>query len=329
MKSAGVPPGFRLRLLEGGCVPFASLWPKELLAQHRFMGVPSPLNWFGGKSRLAPQILKHFPPHRTYVEPFGGSAAVLLAKEPAPVEVPNDLDGALVSFFRVLRDPELCAKLRLAAEQTLYARAEFELAKQPSDDPVEAARRFLVRQRMSFGGKGEDWAYSIRTSRRGTAAAIRRWRWGVESLPVINHRLRSVQIECADWRDVVARFDGSDTLFFLDPPYHPETRVAGTYRCELSEKDHQELVGYLLMARGMVVLSGYAHETYSALEKAGWMRIECPTCTHNSGSSLTRRVECLWLSPSLARQESSQFVVTPSVNCTRWSPKRRPTECCH
>jgi DNA adenine methylase len=264
------------------------------------MSVPSPLNYFGSKSKLASRIVSQFPAHQTYCEPFGGSAAVLLAKEPSKIEVYNDIDGELVNFFRVLRDPELCTKLHAAAENTLYARAEFELAKQKSEDPVEAARRFLVRHRMSFGGNGEDWCYSVETSRRGTAAAIRRWRWGIESLPAIHHRLKNVQIEFSDWRGVVARFDSPDTLFFLDPPYVPETRVAGTYRHELSQDDHRKLVACLLSVRGMVVLSAYAHETYAALERAGWARIDYPTCTHVSGS-LTRRVECLWLSPSVAR----------------------------
>lgn len=205
----------------------------------------------------------------------------------------------------MLRHSQLCAKLYAAAENTLYARAEFELAKQKCDDPVEAARRFLVRHRMSFGGNGQHWCYSVGTSRRGTAAAIRRWRWGIESLPAIHNRLKSVQIECGDWRGVLRRFDGADTLFFLDPPYVPETRVAGSYRHELTHDDHRELVALLLSVRGMVVVSGYAHETYGTLESAGWARIEHPTCTHVSGS-LTRRVECLWLSPSIARNGHSR-----------------------
>jgi len=276
-------------------------WPRDVL-NHQDMSVPSPLNWFGGKSKLAAKIIQHFPPHRTYCEPFGGSAAVLLAKEPSKVEVYNDIDRELVNFFQVLRDTKLCAKLHAAAENTLYARAEFELAKQKSDDPVEAARRFVVRHRMSFGGIGDDWCYSIGNTRRGTAAAIRRWQWGVDAIPAIHERLKHVQVECADWRQVVARFDSPMTLYYCDPPYVPETRVAGTYRHELTQDDHRRLVACLLSVRGMVVLSGYAHKTYKALERAGWARIDYRTCTHARGS-LTKRVECLWLSPSVLTKD--------------------------
>ena len=281
------------------------------------MSVPSPLNWFGGKTKAGPQIVRHFPSHRTYVEPFGGSAAVLLAKDPAKVEIYNDIDGELINFFRVVRDSKLCSRLQAAADNTPYSRAEFELAKQASDDPVESARRFIVRQRMSFGGMGRDWCYSVRNSRKGTAAAIRRWRWGVDALPAIHQRFKNVQIECAEWRDVMSRYDSPETLFYLDPPYVPETRVAGTYRHELTQDDHGELVACLLSVRGMVMLSGYRHQTYNPLERAGWARIDYPTCTHVRGS-LTRRMECLWLSPSVARQEQNRNLFS--------SPRERMSE---
>ncbi len=276
------------------------------------MSVPSPINYFGSKSRLASKIVEHFPLHHTYVEPFGGSAAVLLAKEPSKVEIYNDIDRELVNFFQVLREPELCAKLHAAASDTLYARTEFELARQPSDDPVESARRFLVRQRMSFGGKGGDWCYSIENSRRGTAAAIQRWRWGVDSLPGIHHRFKEVQIECSDWRKVLSRYHGPKSLFYLDAPYISATRVAGKYRHELTQADHRELVARLLSMRGMCVLSGYDHGTYSALQQAGWARVDYQTCDHVRGS-LTRRVESLWLSPSVARNEQNrQLFLSPT-----------------
>lgn len=72
---------------------------------------------------------------------------MLLAKEPSRVEVYNDLNGQLVNLFRVLRDATLYRNLRRALGHTRYARAEFLLSKEPTDDPVESARRFMVRQR--------------------------------------------------------------------------------------------------------------------------------------------------------------------------------------
>ena len=92
-----------------------------------------PTNYYGRKARLAPWIASLLPPHRTYVEPFAGSAAVLFAKPPSPTEVLNDLDGAVVNFFTVLRDhpAELAQALRL----TPYARAEYQQHAARYDDP--------------------------------------------------------------------------------------------------------------------------------------------------------------------------------------------------
>ncbi|HUA14790.1 MAG TPA: DNA adenine methylase [Verrucomicrobiae bacterium] len=271
----------------------------------------SPLNYFGSKSRIASRIVKHFPNHHTFVDVFGGSAAVLLAKPPSAVEVYNDIDGDLVNFFRVLQDPDSYAKLCWALSHTLHSRAEFELAKQKTDDPVEAARRFMVRQRQSFGGKGYEWSYSVQKSIGGIASVARRWQQGVEVLPAAKTRFHGVQIEQADWREVMLRYDTPNTLFFCDPPYHPEVRVSGKYRHEFTARDHEQFVAFLPIIRGMVVLSGYQTDAYKALEHAGWKRKDFVLRTHSSDFR-SRRVESLWLSPACARgAESRKLFLSP------------------
>lgn len=265
------------------------------------MIIKPPITWFGSKARLARQIIAHFPEHRTYCEPFGGSAAVLFAKDPVGVEVYNDLDGDLVNLFRVLRTPSLYAELEQAVGLTLYARAEFELAKEATEDPVERARRFFVRQRQSHGGLGQQWSYCLDDTVQGISSAVRRWQSGIEHLPAVHQRLRSVQIEQGDWRAVMRRYDRPETLFYLDPPYIPETRVNGRYEHELSADDHHQFVRHLLDELvGMAVLSGYAHEAYKPLEDAGWARVDFDVPTHASRDR-SRRIECLWLSPLVVR----------------------------
>jgi DNA adenine methylase len=86
----------------------------------------------GGKWRIAPWILGHLPAHRIYVEPYGGGASVLLRKERSYAEIYNDLDGEIVNFFRVLRDPEQAGRLLELLELTPFAREEFELSYQPA-----------------------------------------------------------------------------------------------------------------------------------------------------------------------------------------------------
>jgi len=107
------------------------------------------LRFHGAKFRLAPWIISHFPRHRIYVEPFGGSGSVLLRKKRSEVEVYNDLDGEIVNLFRVARDngEELSRQIFL----TPYSRDEFVKSFELSDDPLEQARRTIVRSFQGFG----------------------------------------------------------------------------------------------------------------------------------------------------------------------------------
>lgn len=267
------------------------------------MGISSPFTWHGGKSKLSAKIIRYFPEHQTYVEPFGGSAAVLLAKQPSRVEVYNDIHGELVRLFQVLRDGTMYRRLRRALDGTRYARSEFLLAGEPSDDPVESARRFIVRQRQSRGGLCERWSYCVGDSRGGMSSAVARWQTGLDQLPSVHDRFRHVQIECEDWRTILTRFDGRKTLFYIDPPYLPDTRIGGQYDHELSDRDHRGLVSRILAIRGMVVLSGYAHGMYKPLETAGWNRVDFDVPAYSSDKR-TRRTESLWLSPSVSAENA-------------------------
>lgn len=266
-------------------------------SHNSFMSISPPITWFGGKSKLANRIIEHFPVHRTYVEPFGGSAAVLLAKQPSPVEVYNDIDGDLVNLFRVLRNSEQYGQLLEACERTLYSRAEFNAALHATDDPVEAARRFMVRQRQSHGGLGRVWSYCVTDAQGGMSSAVRRWLAGIERLPAIHDRLRKVQIEDADWSDVLRRYDRPETLYYLDPPYATNTRVGGEYRYEMDENDHRRLVSAVMSLCGKVVLSGYYNEDYRPLEENGWQRVDFDVPSYMSPRR-NRRQESLWLSPT-------------------------------
>src|ERR1041385_959981 len=116
------------------------------------MTVESPtrpvLRYFGGKWMLAPWIIEHFPAHRTYVEPFGGGASVLMRKPRSFGEVYNDIDGEIVNVFRMIQREHRALQALLAA--TPFARDEFDLAYVPTDDPLEQARRTIVRSFMGF-----------------------------------------------------------------------------------------------------------------------------------------------------------------------------------
>lgn len=259
------------------------------------------LRYHGGKFRLAPWVISHFPPHGCYVEPFGGAAGVLLRKQRVYAEVYNDLDGDIVNFFRVLRDATLRADLIEACRLTPYARDEFDLAYEPTDDPLERARRTCVRAAMGFGSAGATKATAgFRTdTRRKYGTAQHNWASYPEALGAIGERFAGVLIENRDAIDVLQAHDSQDTLHFVDPPYVHETRHMrnkGGYRHELDDAGHLRLLEALKSVDGMVVLCGYPHPLYDAA-LPGWQRHET-SARISGGRGTSLRTEVVWLNPA-------------------------------
>lgn len=274
-------------------------------------GVAAPFAWYGGKARMAPWIVQLLPRHHTYVEPFGGAGAVLVAKHRCTLEVYNDIDSGLVTFFRVLRDRP--AELERALRLTPYARQEFRLACQTSDthdDELERARLWYVRCRQAFASSAATlgWAFEVDGAQRGGTRAGS-FATSVEHLERFAERFRTVQVDHLDWRACIARYDRAGACFYLDPPYHPDTRGRGrhsTYRHELDAADHEDLVAAAIAITGSVLISGYDHPTYAPLEAAGFERREF--AHHSTASRNLRgrgaRTEVLWrrLEPGAEQQ---------------------------
>jgi DNA adenine methylase len=261
------------------------------------------LLYHGSKFRLASWCLSYFPSHRTYVEPFGGAAGVLLQKPRAYAEVYNDLDGDVVNFFRVVRDPDLRRQLVENLVMTPYAREEFVAAYETVDDPVERARRLCVRAQMGFGSAGATkphTGFRSDTARDyGTAQSA--WAKYPDRLAAIGRRFVDVLIECRPALDVVKMHDRPDTLSFLDPPYIHSTMQMGSskkgYRLEMTVDDHAELVDVALGLKGFVALCGYPNPIYDRLVASSWKTVSTPARI-SAGRGTAVRTEVMWLNPA-------------------------------
>ena len=255
------------------------------------------LRYHGGKWRLAPWIISHFPAHRTYTESFGGAGSVLLRKERAYAEVYNDLDGEVVNLFRVLRNPAEARELIRQVRLTPYARAEFDASYILADDPIEQARRMLFRSAAGFSSTGASgkWRTGFRgnVTRSGTTPA-HDWQILPNALQLIVERLQGVVIECAPAIDVICTYDGPTALHYVDPPYVASTRYlrwAGeAYKHEMTDEQHRELAAVLHSVKGAVVLSGYACPLYDELY-GDWLSVT--KFTHADGAK--DREETLWM----------------------------------
>ncbi len=269
--------------------------------------------WYGGKFSHLDWLLPLLPKTTHFCEPFGGSAAILLNREPSPVETYNDIDSEVVNFFRVLREQK--EALTEAIGLTPFSREEFELAiTQPTQDisDVERARRFFVRARQVRSGLAQTassgrWANCLLTSRAGMGGAVSRWLGSVEGLSEIVQRLLRVQIENSPAIDVIKRYDSAETLFYCDPPYpHSSRGDSKAYAYEMTDKQHQELAQVLHNVEGKVALSGYRCDLLDELY-SDWHYVEATPKNCHSIKQL--RTEVLWVNYEIEGATQIQWQV--------------------
>lgn len=255
--------------------------------------------WYGGKFSHLDWLMPLLPPCHHYCEPFAGSAAILLNRDPSPVETYNDLDGEICNFFRTLRDKK--RELTEAIGLTPFSREEFAIACQfdGSLSDVERARRFYVRARQVRTGLAQTasvgrWANCKNTSRAGMSGVVSRWLGAIEALPEIAERLLRVQIENRPAIDLIKLYDSRETLFYCDPPYVHSTRGdSKAYGHEMSDDSHAALADALNSVNGMVALSNYDCELMDTLYPSRrWHKFTSPEKTIHSTKG--KRSEVLW-----------------------------------
>jgi len=256
--------------------------------------------WYGGKYNHLDWLLSLLPRCHHFCEPYGGSAAVLINREPSPIETYNDIDGDVVNFFRVLRDQkeELIEKIGL----TPFSYEEYVTATKEKNHStltdLERARLFYVRARQTRTGLAQGatpgrWAHCRLTSRAGMAGAVSRWLGAVEDLPLIAQRLLRVQIENRPAIDVIQRYDSRETLFYCDPPYPHEARGdIHAYGFEMTDEQHRELADVLHSVEGKVAISSYRCPLMDKLYH-DWHCVEGPEKMIHSVKQ--NRTEALWV----------------------------------
>jgi len=257
--------------------------------------------WYGGKFSHLDWILPLLPKSHHYCEPFAGSAAVLLNRDPSPVETYNDIDGEVAHFFKMLRDKpdELIRGISL----TPFSREEYHTAiygnENESIDDVERARRFYVRARQTRTGLAQTaslgrWANCKDSSRSGMSGVVSRWLGGIEALDGIAQRLIRVQIENRPAIDVIRLYDGPNTFFYCDPPYYHETRGdSKAYGFEMDEEQHREFAKAVNQCSAKIAVSGYDHPLMNELFPASqWNKTMGTEKTIHSTKGT--RTEILW-----------------------------------
>lgn len=254
------------------------------------------LKYPGSKWKIADWIISFFPKHKVYLEPFFGSGAVFFKKEPSYIETINDIDGNIVNLFRVCREhPQELAK---AINLTPFSRDEFISCYEQSAEPIERARRTLVRFHQSFGTTN-----SLKNSWRnvqtyGGPRCATMWNCLPEAIINCCTRLKDAQIENKDAIELIRRYDDEDTLIYIDPPYPQELRKKNMYKYEYSLEQHKELLKIIKQSKSMIIISGYDNELYNT-ELADWNTAETETIAQMG----LHRTEKIWCNFQIGQQQ--------------------------
>lgn len=219
----------------------------------------APFGYPGGKSRSLKYILPHLPYRSTYIEPFGGSAAILLARRQSKFEVYNDRYAGVVDFYRCIREPAKCAALMERLNLSIHAKEDFYINRdtwQDMEDPVERAARWYLMTAYSFGQLGRNWGRSVSANSILSGKVLNR----VPGFLDLHARFRNVQIENNDAIQLMYDYDTPETVYYLDPPYVDS--YAGTYKNEMSHAQHRVLIDRIFAMKGFVAVSGYSNPLY-------------------------------------------------------------------
>lgn len=233
----------------------------------------SPIRWFGGKGKLVSKLARLVPNKwNSYIEPFFGGGSLFFRLPKANVETINDLDKAVMGFYKVLQSEDGFKRFYHLAQYTVLHREIFFDAKntwEDEEDEVVRAWKWWYLCRCSFS---VDMA-AFGTVMEGGALSTSMQRV-VDILPKIHERLKEVQFECTDALYVIERYARNGSFIYCDPPYMAETRVNHEYDCEMSYEQHEQLLDLLLSVPGKIMLSGYDSELYRKLDDNGWSRVE-------------------------------------------------------
>jgi DNA adenine methylase len=257
--------------------------------------------YIGGKYFMLNKILKLIPSHRIYVEVFGGSAKLLLNKEPAKIEVYNDYNRQIANLFYVtaFKFDEFYEKVnRLIYSREIYNQIVDDVINSKIEElgDVDLAVKTYFKLHSTFSGQLNSKSFRNTLTKN----ISREFFNNINRLTLIHERLKNVIIECSDFKKLLKKYkDVEDAFIYLDPPYFG---VPNYYGVKFTIEDHKNMFDMLKTTKAKWLLSGYANELYdSELKDFYRIEISLPKSsygltenTKHKGNTKPLGVEILW-----------------------------------
>lgn len=257
-------------------------------------------NYFGGKFTWIEYLYSYFPSDIIhFVDVFGGSFSVALNYPGKGIITANEINGEVTNFFEVLRDQE--TELLRLLHLTPVSKMEYDNCWEPSENKLEAARRFYVRARQSFFAlgiqrKNKGWHMAKTQSNAQGGETVSKWNNALPKLYEVAYKLRQMQITNYEYSDCIKKIDFEGAFFYCDPPYVKESRASfNDYKYEFTTNDHIDLADQLHQIKGRAMISGYNSELYEELYK-DWNKVLFPVKKNNIRSGEVQEV--IWMNYS-------------------------------
>ena len=176
------------------------------------------LRRLGNKKKLMPELIKHFPPHKIWIEPFFGSGSAFFYKPKAKYNIVNDLDSDVFNLFNVVMNQK--EELEKAFNiMPIHNDLLQHWKKNEETDPIKKALRFLFLSNLTFMGTGEAMRYTA--TKQEYPQNFKNY------LESTQDKLFDVHFNNTDCdkfiRDISFQTDGRNdeekTLIYCDPPY--------------------------------------------------------------------------------------------------------------
>lgn len=265
--------------------------------------------YYGSKRRMVKKLKKMIPEHRTYLEPFVGSGALLLNHERSDLEIVNDKDKEIANLFEIMADRKNGRQFINELQTIHYGKELFEAvkcAKKKYFNQFTKVERAVLKYYLlttSFNATGKHFA-------TGRVASEEEYRKRVcRFLEEVYERLDGVIVLNVDALDLVEEFvEDENTFIFMDPPYLKSLRGKGAgnvYGCEMGIREHITMLKTIRNAKAKIMLCGYwmgADDLYdSVLIPYGWNRIFVGDYPKNAQKQKVRDMgsEYVWINYTL------------------------------
>lgn len=257
----------------------------------------TPFCWIGNKQRYLDILYQYMPPHKVFVDVFGGSGSFILNKPKSEVNIYNDINSDLVNFFRVLQDKNKYKELHHKLSWTPYSSSEFERALnvlKESQDEVELAWAFVISIITSYCGTGVNFALPGRNEFNQQVF--------LDKIETVRKVMKNIIITNFSYEKIMDRYSFKDVFMFIDPPYLFDR--TDFYKHWMDKEQHKELIKKILEVvdkEAMVMLTHYYNEElHKPLLEAGFIMKEYTLKSMLSPINGLERKDCIFLSPNIS-----------------------------